>query len=203
MTAVKEKKLNINNYDKSAEFHSNKFNEIGARVGDVDRTFALVDKTNPKVVEIGCGNGRDASYIVKHTKDYLGIDLSKEMLKLALKNNPGVNFQLADLETYDFPKGVDIVFSFASLLHTDAESLKEVIEKIYASLNQGGVFFLSLKMGEYHKEKVDRDGLGPRTFYFYNPEEIRKLSPNGLTVIYELPYEFKDQKWFSMILRKG
>lgn len=203
MTNQDEKKQNIENYNQSAALHSKKFDEIGARIEDIERTFAYITKANPKTVEIGCGNGRDAKEIIKHTNDYLGIDLSEGMLKLAKENVPEANFQLIDLESFEFPLNTDTIFSFASLLHTDKETLTKVLQKIDTSLNTNGVIFISLKYGEYHKETLDREGTGPRTYYFYTPKEIQQIAPTTWKTVYQDIQDFRGQKWFSIILQKS
>ena len=201
MTQDWEKKQTIETYDKSILAHAKKFDEIGARVEDIKKTFAYIEKLNPKTIEIGCGNGRDAKEIINYTNDYLGIDLSKEMIKFAEQNVSEAKFKLADLETYQFPNGVDVIFSFASLLHSDRESIKSVLKRAYKKLNQEGVFFISLKHGKYHKEIIDKEGHEPKTNYFYSPDEIRKLSPSGLKIVYKETQIFRGQKWFSVILQ--
>lgn len=175
---------------------------MGARTEDIQKAFSYIKKPNPKVFEIGFGNGRDAKEISKYTSNYVGIDLSEEMIKLAQKNVPELTFVLADLETYQFPKDVDVFFAFASLLHSDKESLENLFDKISTSLNDGGVFFLSSKLGEYHKETIDKEGHGPKTYYFYSPEEIEKISPSNLSMVFREIQDFKGQKWFSVILQK-
>lgn len=59
------------------------------------------------------------------------------MIQLAKDANPGHEdaFILADLEEYIFPQGVDIIFSFASLLHTPKETMRRVLDKMYHTLN--------------------------------------------------------------------
>lgn len=202
MTNPQEKRQNIDNYNQSAKLHSKKFDEIGARVEDIERTFSYINKTNPKTIEIGCGNGRDAKEIIKHTTDYLGIDLSESMLNLAKTNVPETNFKLIDLEEFEFPSDIDVIFSFASLLHTDKETMTQVLQKINNSLNTNGIIFISLKYGKYHKEILDKEGTGPRTYYFYTPEEILQIAPTTLKTVYQNIYEFKGQKWFSTIVQK-
>lgn len=202
MTQDNEKKQTIETYNKSAVVHAKKFDEIGARTEDTLKTFSFVNKPNPKTVEIGCGNGRDAKEIIKHTNDYLGIDLSKEMIRLAQQNVPDAKFQLADLEKFQFPKGIDVIFSFASLLHSDKESVGEVLKRAYGALNVGGVFFISSKYGHYHKETIDKEGHGPKTYYFYSPEELEKIAPKDLKIIYQIVQNFKGQNWFIVIFQK-
>ena len=202
MTEASIKQRTIVTYDKSAQEHGIKFDQIGARVHDVELAFTYLSRLNPRVVELGCGNGRDAVIITNRTNDYLGIDLSEEMINLAQEKVPGANFQVADLETFQFPEGTDIIFAFASLLHSDRDSVKRVLENANQALNPGGVFFISLKLGEYHQRIMDREGYGPKTFYFYTPEEIKALAPEELKSVYQETERFNKQDWFNIILQK-
>jgi len=203
VTKSDEKIQTIETYNKSILAHVKKFNEIGARVNDIKKACSYVDKINPKIIEIGCGNGRDAMEIIKYTDNYLGIDLSREMIRLAQRNVPNAKFKLANLETYRFPNKIDIIFSFASLLHSDRDSVRDILKKAYKKLNHKGIFFISLKQGEYHKEIIDKENHGLKTYYFYSPEEIKRLSPLGLEVIYQEAQLFRGQKWFTVILQKA
>ena len=76
MTNKKDKHQTIDTYNKTARAHSQKFEDYGAREDDVERAFSYINRQNPKVVEIGCGDGRDAVEILKRTNDYVGVDLS-------------------------------------------------------------------------------------------------------------------------------
>lgn len=76
-----------------------------------------------KVVDFGCG----PSILIKHILpyrvlkniDYIGVDISKEMLKLAQKNIPQGTFVQADMETKKFKSNsVDIVVSLGALHHS-------------------------------------------------------------------------------------
>jgi SAM-dependent methyltransferase len=202
VTENDEKRQTIETYDKSAVAHAEKFDQMGARTRDIQKAFSYINRSNPKTFEIGCGNGRDAKEIIKYTNDYLGIDLSKGMLELAKKNAPEAKFELADLETYQFPDNVDIVFAFASLLHSDEKSIKDLLERASESFSPGGVFSISLKYGPHHKETVDKEGHGPKTYFFYTPEDIEKLAPANLKTVFQETQNHGGNKWFSIIFQK-
>lgn len=202
MAKGSEKKQTIATYDKTAVFHADKFDKIGARVGDIKKVFSYIKNSNPKTIELGCGNGRDAVEIIKYTDDYLGIDLSKELIKLAKKKVSGANFKIADIENFKFPNKTDVIFAFASLLHSDKESAKRALNNAYQSMSLKGVFFISLKYDKYHKKLIEKEKQGPKTFYFYTPEDIKEISPIGLDVVFEDIQNFRGQKWFSIILQK-
>jgi len=202
MTDFSKKTQTINTYDKSAKFHANKFDNIGARVEDIKLTFSKINKVNPKTIELGCGNGRDAQEITKYTNDYLGIDLSGELIKFAKEKVGKQYFKIADIETFNYPKDIDVVFSFASLLYSDKESVRYILLNIYNNINKGGVMFISLKYGKYQEKLINKKKQGPKTFYLYTPEDIKEITTKNFKPIFESVQYFKGQRWFSLILQK-
>ena len=99
-----KKEQTIDTYNNNAQGFANKFDGMGARIHDIEATLALVPKENPNVLEIGCGNGRDAVEICKQTKNYAGLDISRKLIGLARKKVSRGRFEVADIETYTFPK---------------------------------------------------------------------------------------------------
>lgn len=202
MTRKDEKRQTIDTYNKTAQTHAKKFDKTGVRIDDIEKAFSYIRRLNPKTIELGCGNGRDAEGIVKRTNDYLGIDLSSELIKIAKKKVPEANFRVADFETFKFSKDVDVIFAFASLLHSDRESVRKLIKRAHRALSPGGIFFISSKHSNYCKKTIDKEGYGPKTYYFYTPREIEKLLPVGFEIIFRKPYHLRGQKWFIVILQK-
>lgn len=189
-------------YNASAQAMSEKFDAIGPRVRDILLAFSYNKKDNPAVLEIGCGNGRDAKEILKHTSRYIGLDYSQALLDIARVDLPEAKFELADIEDYEFPEGIDVVFSFASLLHSNKKNMERVLAKVYQALNSGGVLFLSLKHAPY-REEVVTDAWGTRVFYFYTPEDIRRLAGKDYKVVHENVHTVKNgSSWFEIILQK-
>ncbi len=195
------KQQTIDTYNKTAKEMANKFNAIGTRVKDIQHAFSLAKKEDPIVLEIGCGNGRDAAEIVRHTKSYLGIDISSVMIDLAQGYVPEGKFIVADIDNYDFPEGIDLIFSFASLLHSDRDHVQDILRRAHAALNTDGIFFISLKMDAY-QQKIQEDAFGLRVFYFYTPELIKEMAGKMYETIFLETQEHLGQQWFSIILRK-
>ena len=196
-----KKTQTIETYNATALEMAKKFKDLGARVVDIDKGFSLVKKQNPAVLEIGCGDGRDASEILKRTNDYIGVDISSSMILIASKYVSRGNFVIADIEQYTFPSNLDLIFSFASLLHSDKEALREIFKAVYDALNDSGIFYVSLKYGEYG-EVTKVDEFGTRTYYLYSPEDLTKISENLFEIIEEDIYELRGQKWFTIIFKK-
>jgi SAM-dependent methyltransferase len=196
------KEQTVATYDAAAREMAKKFRAIGARVDDIERAFSLSGRKEPRVLEIGCGDGRDAKEILKRTPHYLGIDISVSMIAEAKRYVPEGRFEVVDIETYAFPEGLDIVFSFASLLHSDKNAVRSVLSGAYAALASGGVFYISLKHGAYGRT-TKTDEFGTRTFYLYTPALIQELAGDGYETVYTDEHELRGQRWFTIALRKG
>ncbi len=200
---MNKKEINTQTYNTGAEGLSKKFNQIGLRSEDIDRAFSLFKNKNLKVIEVGCGNGRDAKYILKHIKDYTGIDISKEMIKLSKRYLPKADFIIGDIEKVKIPSGLDIVFAFASFLHLDKKSFEKILSKIYNKINKDGVIYISLKYNKTYKEKIKEDEFGKRFFYYYSIKDIQELSnKTGYKIIYKNRQNIRNNNWLTIILKK-
>lgn len=198
---MNDKEQNIQTYDKNAQAMMKKFGDIGAKAEDVKNTFSCIKKENPKVLELGCANGRDAGEILKYTDDYLGLDYSEKFIKIAKENNPTGKFEIVDFVNYDFLEKIDIIFAFASLLHSDKNKVKSILDKAHTALNEKGIFYISLKYDKYHKE-INTDEFGTRVYYFYTPEDMKELAGDKYKVLKEDEQVLRGQKWFTIILQK-
>jgi len=94
-------------------------------------------------LEIGCGKGEFSRRLAERSSHVLALDLSPEMIRLArASSKPGSNieFQIADVMTYDLPAdGFDCIASIATLHHLP---LPEVFHKMKAALKPGGVLLI-------------------------------------------------------------
>lgn len=188
-------------YNQSAQQLADKFDRLGARVADIEEVFALVEGDAPMVLEIGCGNGRDAAVICQKTPRYLGIDVSEKLIELARQKVPQGHFEIFDVETYPFPQKIDIVFAFASLIHTPKEVLRGIFAKIFDALMPGGLFRLSMKWSDPASEVTKDDEFGTRTYYLYSQGDIEELGSQFRVLKSEVG-ELKGQMWLEVLLQK-
>jgi SAM-dependent methyltransferase len=199
---MNKKQENLKSYNENADRMVKKFNSLLGYPEEIKRIFSVISKDNPKILEIGCGSGRDAKEILKYTNDYLGIDFSKELIKHAKKFVPQARFRVADLDDLTFPQKLDVIFAAASLLHSDKKSLKKFFNKAYKSLNKKGIIFLSLKYSQKHKEERKVDDWGTRTFYSYNIKSVKEIAGKRYKLLSKETKELRSQKWLSLMLQK-
>merc|ERR1712002_98850 len=108
-------------------------------------------KENMKVLDIGCGIGGSAFYMAqRYGADVNGIDLSTNMIEIALENRMivepvvkhRVQFYAEDASTMGYPEEFyDVVYSRDTILHiADKHSL---FKKFYSTLKPGGLVLIS------------------------------------------------------------
>jgi trans-aconitate methyltransferase len=194
-------KVTIDTYNKSAKLYAEKFAGVGPRTKGIDRTFAELGLENPRVLELGCGDGRDAAYICEKTTQYKGIDLSVEMVMLAKERLLKGEFEVADICEYGFDDQIDVVFAFASLLHLDKSSFSSVLARSHEALSENGLFWLVVKEGEYKGAEKIMDSWGERIFYFYEVEDIKEMA-KGYEILFSRFVANGKTNWLNVLLRK-
>ena len=99
------------------------------------------------ILEIGCGTGGTAIAHAPYVNHIRAIDCSEKMLEFAVQKAlqaqvTNVDFELGDLSRFDFGDQSEDVVLALSVLHL-IENRVDVIRRIYACLNPGGVFISS------------------------------------------------------------
>jgi SAM-dependent methyltransferase len=195
------KQKTIDTYNASAVVLAKKYDEQGVMIKDIDYVFSLIKKSNPVVLEIGCGSGRDAQEIIKRTNHYTGVDVSKNLLLIAKEKVPQATFINEDIETFKFPNSIDIVFGFASLLHVSKDSLKNILINAYNALNDDGVVYISLKYADTYVEYLKKDEYGERVFYLYSPKDIQEII-GKFKILKNVTKDYNNETWLEIYLQK-
>jgi SAM-dependent methyltransferase len=192
-----------NTYNQSADELSRHYDEIGSRDGDIDLAFTLAGNPNrADVLELGCGNGRDARSILDRTPNYTGVDSSEKMIAIARAKLPQATFKLADVRDYQYGGPYNIVFAFALFRHLDLDEVTKVLKRVADALKPGGIFYISSMYGEAYQSVPRNDTYGTREMYLYNPRIILKHCSPKLKNIEEIYDTIDSREWFELVLRK-
>jgi len=141
-----------------------------------NKFISLIPK-NAKILDAGCGSGRDCDYFVKHGFEVVGIDLSDKLLEIAKHRLPQVTFLKQDLRRLDFPdESFDGIWACATLHHLARSDMLTVLKKIFTLLKPNGILFVLVKegVGEEDVKESLSSGL-PRYYVYYSFDELKKL----------------------------
>ncbi|MFC2061580.1 class I SAM-dependent DNA methyltransferase [Elusimicrobiota bacterium] len=118
------------------------------------------------LLHLGCGGGHNDNTFKKHFK-VTGIDISPDMLGIAGKLNPEVEYSQADMKTVRLGKTFDAVCCVDAICYMSGEKeLADVFKVAYDHLNPGGVFLTPVEM---EKDKFKQNSTEVHT---YKKEEV-------------------------------
>ena len=134
--------------------------------------FAASLPAGGRVLDAGCGAGRDLRWLAAAGFAVEGLDLSPAMVEAARRNTGyRIPVRRMDFAAYADPEGSwDGIWAMASLLHLPKRALGPILERLHASLAPGGILAFSLKTGQ--DEALDDRG---RPMSRYAPDELNGL----------------------------
>lgn len=161
-----------------------------------------------RILDAGCGSGRDVGYFSEHGYSTIGFDASEKLVMNAI-NTTGCQILNLSFNDLIFYEEFDGVWACASLIHTPLSELDQVIDKLICALKNNGILFMSFKSGEYgemlvHHRKLD----GFRFFNIFNEEELLKLinrhSNLSLVNLWKIEDTRPDQDttWLNIIVKR-
>jgi 2-polyprenyl-3-methyl-5-hydroxy-6-metoxy-1,4-benzoquinol methylase len=149
-------------YDDNAEtFFAD---SVTADVGDLHGRFLPLVRAGGRILDAGCGSGRDSLAFLQAGFDVTAFDASEEMVRLATRHS-GLPVIQMPFDEVDWRHRFDGVWACASLLHVVRADLPEVVGRLVGALRPGGVMFASFKYGT-----EERDHHGRR---FTDLDEVR------------------------------
>lgn len=175
--------MNINWYDQNAEEYDRNANRCNPK----SHLHAFISALKPgaRILDAGCGNGRDVEAMRALGFDVHAFDASIEMCKLTEKRTHGqVKPRHIRFEDFNDPENSwDGIWAMASLVHTEPEALSEIVAKIRRSLKPNGVFFATLKYGE--QNQILKDG---RRMMRISEEKLQEafMADGDLSVVPEI-----------------
>lgn len=105
---------------------------------------------NSRVLDAGCGTGRDAKYFAEQGLIVEAFDASEELVKLA-RIHTALEIQHSSFLTFKSTNKYDGIWACASLLHVPFNELSSTIEYLASYLKFGGIFYLSFKYGDQER----------------------------------------------------
>ncbi len=177
----------------------------GTQKADMSKQYRLFSKyLSPacKLLDLGCGSGRDSAYFSSLGFEVTAVDGSEELCK-RVKENYGIKALCIKFEDLSFVSEFDAIWACASLLHVKKADMPNVLGKVSAALKPGGVLYASFKYGS--DERVC-DG---RFFNDYTQNDLDTLltTENQLSLLeYWITEDVRPdrsgERWLNFIAKK-
>lgn len=132
-----------------------------------------------RIMDAGCGSGRDAAAFNRKGYRAEGIDTSAELARLA-KENFGIKVTVCNMANWRANHPYDGIWCCASLLHLSDDEIQAFFRNLQGNLTSSGTFFLSVKTGI--ETGYDNKGRYMRNF---TECELRKLIKTAGLIIRE------------------
>lgn len=168
----------------------------------IQNVFLELLPRDARILDFGCGSGRDTKYFLDCGYQVDAMDGSIELCRAASEYT-GIHvkqmlFQdLAEEEKYDG------IWACASILHVKKTELPDIIRKMSLATKKNGIIYISFKYGDYEGERNGR--------YFTDMTEISmkellvdfpELKVEKQWITGDVRADRGDERWLNMILRK-
>ena len=188
-------------YNKNSEEYFN--STLNVDMTNTYKEFLKLVPEGGKILDLGCGSGRDSMNFMKLGYEVTAVDGAKELAKKALVLL-GKEVIVSTFEELELKEKFHGIWACASLLHIKREDLKTVLNNLYNNLEDNGVFYMSFKYGE--KEYVDDKN---RYFNCFTDESIisfinenTKYNILGLYITEDKLGRVNEVKWVNLICNK-
>lgn len=143
----------MNYYDMNAqEFFDG---TVNADMSEHHEEFLRLIPENGRILDAGCGSGRDSKKFKSLGFDVEAIDGSVEMCRLA-GEHAGIDVKHMQFQDIDFEDEFDGIWASASLLHVPSSELEPVLDRLKNSLKENGILYASFKYGDFEGERNGR-----------------------------------------------
>ena len=149
----------INYYDEHASQYFDSTSQVDLAM--LYKEFLEYIPIGGRIMDLGCGSGRDVKWFRDHGYDAHGLDASEELVKIAC-NQLDIPVEAGLIEEWIADETFDGIWCCASLMHLDDISFDRFLSNLRFSLRPGGALFISVKEGI--ESGVSEDGRYFRDF---------------------------------------
>lgn len=175
--------MNQTNLAKIYEEIAESYIEIRDSMQITNEIHALRDRlseSNPKILDAGCGPGRDLETFNELECNTFGVDITKKFVDIAKTRNPQSHISVGDIRNLKFENCFfDAIWSCAVLSHIEKEFIPSVISEFFRVLKPDGYISILVREG-YGFEFVEDDFKGVKRFFVnYQADEFIEYLENA------------------------
>jgi SAM-dependent methyltransferase len=122
-----------------------------------------------KVLDVGCGSGRDSIHFIKSGFDVTATEPTPKLRQIATQNT-GTVVHPYTFQTLPYRSQFDAIWCCASLLHVPLAEVGLSLHNLNLALKDNGVLYISVKQGE------GEHTIAGRHFTFFNRDQFLQLA---------------------------
>ncbi len=196
----KDEKAALKYYDANSDNYADVTQEID--MSDIYERFELYLKDEDKLLDAGCGSGRDSKYFLEKGYDVTSFDGSKKLAEHA-SSFIGKNVLNMKFSQLKFKEEFNGIWACSSLIHLSRKAFVKVLSKFYDALKPEGYAYISLKYGE---SEIVKDG---RIFTSYTQSLVKDIIETKTSfeikeiwITSDKRKNRENEKWLNLILYK-
>jgi len=176
---------------------------VNVDMSDIQTRFCEKLPRGGRILDLGCGSGRDSKYFMEQGYAVTAVDGSERICALtaAYLNLPVLcsTFQ----KFFSFVK-FDGIWASASLLHAEKSELPGLLKKYAGLLNDSGCFYVSFKYGTFAGDRTGRyyTDLDEPAFHAIL-EQVPELRIDEEFCSADAVPGREEQRWLNVFLKKA
>lgn len=164
----------FNTWDKVATAYEQKFMQLSIYNKSYKAFMELLPKDSTAVLDVGCGPGNVIKYMqsMRPNLNFLGIDISENMLSIATKHNPSAQFKIGDArELLKLNLKFDGVVAGFCLPYLSLIDRNNFVKEARSILKENGLLYLSFVEGKEELSGFQINSNGERMFFYYHQQK--------------------------------
>lgn len=155
-----------------------------------------------RVLDFGCGSGRDTKYFLEEGLDVVAIDGCEELCKIASEYT-GIQVKHMLFQELDEVNRYDGIWACSSILHLSKDELKKVLLKMKDALSENGIIYTSFKYGNFEGERNGRY-FTDFTLELFNDfiKDIDGIEIKEYWMTGDVRVGREGEKWLNLILKR-
>ena len=175
---------------------------INADVSELYRPFEELLTPGCRILDLGCGSGRDSKYFAGKGYDVVALDPSSAMCTQT-KTFAHVPVYAMKAEEIHFTNVFDGIWACASLLHVPRNEQENTLKKIAVALKDNGILYASWKYGDQNREVDGRLFTNMTSSLLFDMiKRIPEYTVINMWRTRDVRNENQTQIWLNVLLRR-